>query len=569
MNRSIVIRERVYIPFSQVDHGALVKGFEHDLYLKEQMCSRCPELENRPNDICGSCPNYGGHIKLWRTWEGPKTGVQYAVVPSGHLNRVSQHLGVDLSDVIDLRARPKFRAPLKFTGRLYGHGEVDSDGRPRPDQVGTVAQWMAKGYGLIRAAPRTGKTVMATYIACQLGLRTLVIADQEELLKQFYWTWMGNPEKDRPAMTNAPEIERRTGRRVVGIVRTLKDLGEFDVALMNYQKFIRENVHGTSEERIVAHINKRYGLMTVDEAHGASAHAFASFLNRVDSRHKLGLTATPTRKDGRHFIARDILGPVTAVSDTVAMVPEIEVFQTGIKKKGAQLKSYHGQEKFLATNADRLNLIVQQVFKDLRAGHTAILLPVNWRNHQKDIVEAINRQAAVNRVKRKEDWPKDLAVAFHGEAQRQTILDLVDDKRRPTVLVSIRRMIRQGIDFARPTMLYVLVPMSGKLGVGAPLFDQLANRVCTPVKGKRTPVIKVFVDEVGISQGCFKGLFNHEIKPKLTVSRGRPIKYAITKENMVRALEIVNAGRREPNEGPAYGQERKASNTPSLGRIQW
>lgn len=293
----------------------------------------------------------------------------------------------------------------------------------------------------------------------------------------------------------------------------------------------------------------------VHNCHGAAAHAYASFLNRLDARHKMGLSATPARKDGRHFIVRDVLGPVTAVSETVAMVPQIEVFETGIAKKGPQQKTWHGMLKFLNGSKERLVLIVRKVFEDLRAGHKAIIIPVEWRQHQKDIVEAINKQAAVNRVKRSEKWPKDLAVAFHGEAQRQQILDLVDDDSRPTVLVSIRKMVRQGIDFKRPTMLYIVIPMSGKVMIGAPLFDQLSNRVCTPVAGKRIPVIRIFVDKHGISIACFKGLFKHEIAVKLKPKNGRPVKYAIDAENMMRARSLIQNDRNRDDDGPSYGEE--------------
>lgn len=66
-------------------------------------------------------------------------------------------------------------------------------------------------------------------------------------------------------MTNAPAWERRRGQPSVGIVRNMNDLATLDVALMNYQKFIHENAAGTREDRIVQFINRRFGLLVVDE----------------------------------------------------------------------------------------------------------------------------------------------------------------------------------------------------------------------------------------------------------------------------------------------------------------
>ena len=69
---------------------------------------------------------------------------------------------------------------------------------------------------------------------------------------------------------------------------------DLDVALVNYQKFIRKE---TGQERIDQLLTGRYGLMIIDEVHQSNATSFARFVKSLDTKFKLGLSATPDRKD--------------------------------------------------------------------------------------------------------------------------------------------------------------------------------------------------------------------------------------------------------------------------------
>ena len=71
-------------------------------------------------------------------------------------------------------------------------------------------------------------------------------------------------------------------------------------------------------------------------------------------------------------------------------------------------------------------------------------------------------------------------------------------------------MVKQGIDLQAPSMIYVVVPMSNPA-----MFYQLSNRVATNYNGKRQPEVRIMVDHMGASYGCFKKLYEKEIRPKL------------------------------------------------------
>ena len=214
---------------------------------------------------------------------------------------------------------------------------------------------------------------------------------------------------------------------------------------------------------------------------------------------RLTLTATTERKDGMMKVAYIVNGKVVARIDSISLRPRI-IYHQFIAKPKTEYKSWTGAFSWLSKNPDIAKEIVRQVFKDLRSGHNVIIIPVDWGVHQKTLVSMINHQAKINRKKRKEKWPIELARPFNRLVDRKETLNWVDSlglyenkeiiakngrihKKLPTdsprVIVSISKMIREGIDLKRPSMLYSIIPLSANSEYGSPQFYQLAMRVCT------------------------------------------------------------------------------------------
>src|ERR1051326_4763885 len=65
----------------------------------------------------------------------------------------------------------------------------------------------------------------------------------------------------------------------------------------------------------VKDIVSEYGHIIVDECHHISAFIFEQVMKQVRARYIVGLTATPTRKDGHHPIIFMQCGPVALQSE--------------------------------------------------------------------------------------------------------------------------------------------------------------------------------------------------------------------------------------------------------------
>lgn len=380
-------------------------------------------------------------------------------------------------------------------------------------------------------------SVIGVYMSCQIGYKTLFIAHQKELLENFYKSWLRD--------TNLQDLRDATGKEIVSIIEKPKDyekLKDLDVALVTYQKFIRED---SRDELVKEYLKGRWGFVIIDEAHQAGAAAYSRFLSQLDARYKMGLSATPLRKDALNRVLVNCIGPTTVKSEATGLIPRIELLETGIKERSAYCWA-KTMEK-LQENERRNDLIINEVEKDLKE-HKCILIPVDTKKHMEYLVSQLNE---------KYGW--EIAFGYHsGCKNRDRVLKDIDDGKYQ-VIVAIKSMIKQGIDLKLPTMIYIQVLMSAApQPKGSPMFYQMGNRVCTPYQGKREPIIKMFIDNLPESYGCFMSLMTKEIGPGMKAPDGGRPKYRMSQAARDLAWEIVKqVGRKN------YKQGRKPYNPDS------
>lgn len=384
-------------------------------------------------------------------------------------------------------------------------------------------------------------TVMSVFCCCKIGVKTIVIAKQEEFLNNFYKTFM--------SMTNVPKIEKKLGHPIVKVVKDVKEMKNLQVALVTYQKFIRES----GDKRIKKYINGRYSFLILDEVHGAAAVSFAKFVNKLVMKYRLGLSATPLRKDGRDCLIKEIVGPIVAKSSAIGMVPIVDITETGVcttKYKGSGPGNWVYAMKWLYSSAERNKLIVNQVFRDINAGHKCILIPTDHKKHMNLLVEMIRKKA--KKLARKGtllngesiDW-RNFVAGFYSGCNRKDILDKADQGIH-RVIVAVRSMVKEGIDIRAPSCIYIQTPMSANpQPVGSPFFYQLANRVCTPYAGKRQPVIRVFIDGLSQSLGCLRSMMTYELFPGLRRGKnGESPRYKMASATCRRVWDIIAQARK-------------------------
>ncbi len=553
------ISEKIYIPRDQIKLSRVKKHYEFRMF-KEDTCKKCEVFQNgeRFNDICASCPAYQGLFQLWDTVV--KNGKKYVTVHKGNIAEVEKLLKIDLSKADDRRSAPKMKNKFKILAKLFKNDTEKVEGGvvKRVNQVRLIKKFLEDPNGTIQAPPRAGKTLIGTVISRALRVRTLVIAHESTLLDQFLAT-IRNPK-----FTNVRELEKESGKKIVGIVNDMSDFNKgWDIVLCTYQKFLRGK---KGQKRIKKYIRDKFGLLIIDESHLCAAPCFSKFAANINTKYVLGLSATPERKDGMERIVEKIIGPVKVKGKAVGMIPEVEVHDTKFapptewKGGGAYTKAV----TWSANNMERNKMLVRQVFADLRADKRHnIIIPIERTQQARVLVEMIKRQAEINNSKRGEKWDRDLARAYIGGVNKKSVIkDMTHGGTR--VLIATRKMCKLGLNIEALTHMYLQTPINN-----APDFWQLTQRICTVYPNKPQPVVRFFVDDIGIYKGCFSATWwNGVVARKYKVSR-----ITMEKAKLIIASRNGGSSYRKPSNNPWSGRYTaggfRQGNQPIVKKVAW
>ena len=376
-----------------------------------------------------------------------------------------------LSELEDLLAELGVRLELtdeRFPGRPIS---VRFQGQLRPEQKRAAEALLAHDTGVLSAGTAFGKTVVAAYLIAQRRVNTLVLVHRQQLLEQWVVrlaTFLG--------------LEPKSIGQVGGGKR--KPGGVIDVALL--QSLARR---GRVDELVAD-----YGQVIVDECHHLPAGTFEQVAKAVHARYLLGLSATPTRKDGHHPILFMQCGPIRVRSDphrqaaerpfehrvvvrrtqfalVVSLAPETDVVS------GPRIQELYS---LLAADQERNALIVEDVIQAVRAGRSPVVL-TERREHLDTLAEALTSQVAN-------------VITLHGGlgvkrrrdiAERLAAIPLKEER----VLVATGRYLGEGFDDARLDTLFLALPISWR-----GTLAQYAGRLHRLDEGKTEVIVYDYAD---------------------------------------------------------------------------
>ncbi len=244
----------------------------------------------------------------------------------------------------------------RFAGKSI---DVQFHGALRPGQDEAVAKILKHDDGLICAPTAFGKTAVAAWLIAKRSVNTLVLVHRQQLLDQW---------RERLAMFLDRPIDQ-IGQ--IGGGKT-KRTGEIDVAVI-------QSLH---REKEVRDFVAECGHVIVDECHHISAFTFEQVLRQVKAKFVVGLTATPTRKDGHHPIVYMQCGParfrmaVRTMTDSTPFEHVVIPKPTDFRMSSADEPTIQDIYAALTTDEGRNNLIVNDVVRAMEKGPIATRL--NW-----------------------------------------------------------------------------------------------------------------------------------------------------------------------------------------------
>jgi superfamily II DNA or RNA helicase len=470
--RESLLIKRKTIPIALQED--LTKKYSYRFY-DERVCKNCEFLEDRHCETCDNCDAFKGGADLATPVKIGKT--EYLKAPigdrSGVLRMISQ-AGIDYK-IKSHAPRSPMKRPFKFTGTLKDH---------QPTGVNAIIE---KRRGVLRSPPRSGKTVMATAAICKIAQKTMILASQVEWLDGFAETFIGS--ESQPALTNCRKTQ-------IGRARTLADFERLDVCLVTPQTF-----RSPRGKRILRKIRDMFPVLVVDEVHTAAAAEYAKVIASLNTRYKIGLSGTPNRKDGRYVIMRNLIGPIIADIKVESVVPHGRLVRTAYSepsKKGNYQVPWSVAVNRLEYDPKRLKLIADWALKDASNGHM-ILIPLARIKSMEALTMAINKMAGTR-----------IAEVLNGKVPKVKRKQLILDARayRVKVLVGTTKLLTTGTNIPRASALYDVTLSSNDENC-----EQRSRRVCTPFDGKPTPIIRFFLDDVGVRRNCLRNEYYNVLRP--------------------------------------------------------
>src|SRR5579863_2290873 len=202
----------------------------------------------------------------------------------------AQHLALPrgcLQEVRELLKEHGVRVVIRDERYAGKSIEVNFQGNLRDDQAEAIRQTLRHDEGVLCAPTAFGKTVVAAKLIAERAVNTLILVHRQQLLEQW-----------RARLAAFLDLPPKAIGQIVGG----KDnrTGLIDVALL-------QSLHRKGE---VKDCVAEYGHVIADECHHLTAFSFEQVMRQVKAKFIVGLTATPTRKDGHHPIIFMQCGPI-------------------------------------------------------------------------------------------------------------------------------------------------------------------------------------------------------------------------------------------------------------------
>lgn len=491
----VIISDKVYLPRKLYDMLTLShrKGIEasfRKVIVDPSFCptfsvsAPCPKLDKQGKRACFNCKFARRVVKLYR-----KTSNRF-IFERGNIVLVDKILkevgnsyyflqGKKL-EIVDKRVY--FKLPLSMQFNVH----CSKLEEPRKtEQVKVCKEWLKKKFGQIVCPPRFGKTVVAVILASRSKTRVAIIIHQKELIDQFASTFT--------RFTDMQEKGKIAGHRLMAINPNPSEVDKLSICLYTWQQFISKK----GKERL-REVRDKFGFVINDEVHKASAEKYSEVVSRFKARYRCGVTATPTRKDGLEIRHNLIIGPPTVYGGAEQLRCKYSIVRTNwvmphYKKMNNLTWNYLWGG--LSSDKERNRIIIDHAKKDMKKGHK-IIIPVKRVAHARYLAEVLEKETNFN------------IVCFVASVHNRGKVAKDIRKGKYHCVVATRQLVSLGFDAPPMSALYLAVPSFDSSN----LYQEY-SRIRTVHPGKRKPLIRVFIDEGGISY-AFKNKVEKEMKER-------------------------------------------------------
>jgi superfamily II DNA or RNA helicase len=472
---TIWARESLYARSDRLPEALIDRILDkyHYRFYEEKSCQQCEFLFERPGPMCEDCGANQGAAILSR--EIKVDGVKYLKMPIGDADTA-----LDLFDEFKIKYKLKAdhpRVPMKrkitFTGELYDY------------QRSVVDTMHTERRGVIKAPPRSGKTVCGSAFICEVGEKAIILASQREWLDGFMETFIGS-ETQEP-MTDCMPSQ-------IGFCKKPEDFDKYDVCLVTPQTFLRH-------PEWLDEVCEKASVVIVDEVRLSAAPKFAKVVAAMNARHYIGLDGTPSRsKDGRYVLVENLIGPIIARPVVPILSPKIKLIRTKFKRSYKMGVPWNKIVDDLEFDEERMKLIAKWAIMDANHNHM-VLIPMLRVDAIRKLVNEINHQAG-----------EIIAKPFTGDLPKKVRYNTLQEARqyKVKILVGTTKLLSVGTNIPRASCLYDVA-----LSSNVENCEQRNRRTLTKYDGKPHPILRIFMDDMSVRKRCLAMEYWKVIKPMI------------------------------------------------------
>ncbi len=220
------------------------------------------------------------------------------------------------------------------------------------------------------------------------------------------------------------------------------------------------------------------GMVITDEVHRIGAATWSPVAGMFPARYRIGISATPRRKDGADNVFSYHIGRVLYTSKETRMLPKVRRVWSNFRlvktdNFNPNLAPTSLLVNFLCASKARNRLILEQLVLAVKAGRKILLL--SHRLKHLNILEYQLRKLMADNEPTTGFFIGGMKSAERDEAEKQQ------------VIFATFNFAKEGLDIPPLDTLFLVTPASD--------VEQAAGRILRPYEGKKDPVIVDFRDD--------------------------------------------------------------------------
>lgn len=348
--------------------------------------------------------------------------------------------------------------------------------RPNQQQVANTCIKKIKkiGGGILSLPTGYGKTVLALYIAQQLGVKTFVLVNKTFLQDQWYDRIKSFTDA-RIGMVRQSKTDVENKDIVIGMLQS--------VSLIDYDPEIFNDI----------------GLLIVDECHHNASRVFSKAFLKIGATYTIGLSATPERADGLtkvlHWHLGDVLAHIVRKGDRNVLIKALKYesdnnlyvekkrwFKGNIKPDAVKMVSN------LCKIPERNTLLINSIYHLMYQYERKILILSDRIEHLHILKDGLDKMIKKDIASGKIDEDEYKTAYYIGKMKQYELEDASD----ADVIFASYAMAAEGLDIDKLNTLVLATPKKN-------VIQSIGRILRKPIKeGMINPLIVDVFDEFSI-----------------------------------------------------------------------